>query len=333
MRKAFLRINRNEHDHLMRNVEILVLGLLIFQLTHACAFLPIPTNGETMQGEITASGAFALYPLMLGWADDFNKIYPGVKFNISSGGAGKGMDDVLTHKVDIGMVSREITAGEISLGAYPVSVAKDAVFPMISLQNPVVDEILASGVSRETLVGIFISGEIKTWGEVVDKPEVTDEIHIYTRTEICGAAEIWGIYLGSRQTDLLGEGRLGDSGVIRALVNDPSGIGYSNQIYAYGLGNVPPDGTLILPIDLNYNNRADPDEILDTRQKATEAVASGRYPAPPSRYLYLVTNGKPEGVVRAFLEWIFKDGQDLVDRLGYVQLSKEQLDASLQQVQ
>ena len=36
-------------------------------------------------------------------------------------------------------------------------------------------------------------------------------------------------------------------GVIRALVNDPLGIGYSNQIYAYGLGDVPPSGTLILP--------------------------------------------------------------------------------------
>ena len=141
------------------------------------------------------------------------------------------------------------------------------------------------------------------------------------------------MYLGGGQTDLLGDGRFGDSGIIRALVNDPLGIGYSNQIYAFGLGDVPPTGALILPIDLNANNQADPYEILDTRQKATAAVASGIYPSPPARFLYLVTNGKPGGVVQDFLEWVLVEGQSIIDRLGYVQLSTEQLDASIEKIQ
>jgi len=243
------------------------------------------------------------------------------------------MKDILAQKTEIGMVSREITLNEIAQDAYPILIAKDAVFPMINEANPVVSDLMLRGISHETLVKIFITGEVKTWGKAVGKPEITDEIHVYTRTETCGAAEIWGMYLGGGQTDLLGDGRLGDPGVIRALVNDPLGIGYSNQIYAYGLGNVPPSGTLILPIDLNGNNRAESEEILDTRQKATDAVASGLYPAPPSRYLYLVTNGKPDGVVQRFLEWILIDGQTIVDRLGYVQLTGEQLSVSLQKVQ
>jgi phosphate transport system substrate-binding protein len=131
---------------------------------------------------------------------------------------------------------------------------------------------------------------------------------------------------------LSGDGRFGDSGIIRALVNDPLGIGYSNQIYAYGLGDVPPKGTLILPIDLNDSMQIESAEILDTRQKATAAVASGLYPAPPSRILYLVTNGKPDGIVQAFLEWVLVDGQTIVDRLGYVQLSNKQQDSSLQRI-
>jgi phosphate transport system substrate-binding protein len=312
--------------------RFLVAGLLIDLIVTACVPASAPTNGALLQGKITVSGAFALYPLMHSWSEEFQKVNPNVKFDIASGGAGKGMEDILARKVDIGMVSREITPDEKIQGAYPIAVAKDAVFPMISEHNPVLSELLVSGVTRETLTKIFITGEVRTWGQVVGKPEITNEIHVYTRSETCGAAETWGLYLGSGQSDLSGDGRFGDSGIIRALTKDPLGIGYSNQIYAYGLGDVPPTGTLVLPIDLNGNNQAESEEILDTRQKATAAVASGLYPAPPSRILYLVTNGKPDGVVQSFLEWILLDGQAYVDRLGYVGLTDEQLDASFQKI-
>jgi ABC-type phosphate transport system substrate-binding protein len=39
-----------------------------------------------------------------------SKNHPGVRFDIASGGAGKGMNDILAGKVDIGMVSREIAS-------------------------------------------------------------------------------------------------------------------------------------------------------------------------------------------------------------------------------
>jgi len=86
-------------------------------------------------------------------------------------------------------------------------VVKDAVFPTISDKNPVLTEILAKGVTQETFIGIFVTGETKTWGQVVSKPEITDEIHVYTRSDSCGAAEVWAKYLGNKkQEDLLGIG-------------------------------------------------------------------------------------------------------------------------------
>lgn len=312
--------------------RFLIAGLLLALLTSACTQLLPSNNEKTLQGEITVSGAFALYPLMITWADEFQEIHPGVEFEISSGGAGKGMEDILANKTDIGMVSREITPAEETQGAYPVAVAKDAVFAMINAQNPVLSDLLEYGVSRETLVKIFISGEINTWGSVVGDSEITDEIHVYTRTETCGAAETWSKYLGGGQMDLLGSGRFGDSGIIRALQNDPLGIGYSNQIYAFGLGDLPPSGTLILPIDLNGNGQVDQDENLDTRQKATAAVASGLYHTPPARVLYLVTHQKPTGTLQAFLAWVLRDGQTYVDSLGYVGLPDAQLQAALEKI-
>jgi len=132
---------------------------------------------------------------------------------------------------------------------------------------------------------------------------------------------------------LLGDKKWGDPGIIQALQKDPAGIGYNNLIYAYGLGDVAPKSTIILPMDLNQNGMIEPNEILDTREKATNAIASGLYPAPPSRTLYLVTNGKPNGVVQTFIAWILTDGQVYLDRLGYVRSPDQQLKEALQSIQ
>ena len=310
----------------MKNTtNFLIVGLLL--ATSACS--PSASSGGTLKGEITISGAFALYPLVMLWTKEFQNTNPGVKFDIATGGSGKGMEDVLTQNVDIGMISREITPTEEELGAYPLAVAKDAVFVLVNSDNPVITDLLLQGLKRDTLVNIFITGEIKTWGEAVDRPEITDEIHVYTRSDTCGAAATWSLYLGGSQSDLLGKGELGDPGMIQAVQKDPLGIGYNNLIYAYGLGNAPPEGTLILPLDLNANGQADPYEILDTLERAANAVTTELY---PSRTLYLVTNGKPSSLVQAFLEWALTDGQAYLVRCGHVQLPAEQLELVIQKI-
>ena len=65
------------------------------------------------------------------------KINPGVRFDISAGGAGKGISDALNGMVEIGMVSREIYPEEIKKGAFPIAVTKDAVVAVVSDRNPV----------------------------------------------------------------------------------------------------------------------------------------------------------------------------------------------------
>jgi phosphate transport system substrate-binding protein len=315
-----------------KTIRFLAMGMVLALPLCACNSIFLPGKGETPQSTITVTGAFALYPLMTHWAEEFQQLNPHVHFDISSGGAEKGMGDVLAGKADIGMVSREIAAEEELQGAYSLAVAKDAVFPLANASNPIINELLASGLTREMLVKIFITGEVREWGEIVGRPDITDEIHVYTRSDICGAASVWGLYLGGKQSDLLGEGKFGDPGMVQALQNDPLGIGYNNLIYAFGLGDVPPAKTLILPIDLNNNRKADSPEILDTREKAVDAVKTGRYPAPPTRTLYLVTNGKPAGGVQAFLTWILTDGQEYVERSGYVQLPEDLLELSLEKI-
>jgi phosphate transport system substrate-binding protein len=287
-------------------------------------------RGDTMEGTITISGAWALYPMMIQWGEEFQKLHPGIQFDISAGGAGKGMADALGGAVDIGMVSRDIYPEEIEQGAFWVAVAKDAVFLTVNENNPVWDELYQKGISREVLVEIYITGEITTWGQVVGRPEVTDAIHVFTRSDACGAAATWAEYLGGQQEDLLSIGVYGDPGVLDAVIKDPLGIGFNNLNYAFDFDTgLPVAGALVPPLDINANGIADPGEIYDTKETAVNAVAQGYYPSPPARDLNLVTKGQPTGLTQAFLTWILTDGQPYLSEMGYVVLHLDKLDKEL----
>lgn len=282
------------------------------------------------EGIITISGAWALYPMMVRWSEEYQKLHPDVKFDISAGGAGKGMADALAGAVDIGMVSREIYPEEIEKGAFWVSVTKDAVFPTINRNNPVWETINQKGITSEIFSRIFVTGEITNWGEVVGQPEITDPIHIFTRSDACGAAATWAEYLGALQEDLSGVGVYGDPGLLDAVIKDPFAIGYNNLNYIYDMQTGKPiQDARVIPVDVNNNGIADPSEIFNSKQEAVSAVASGQYPSPPARELNLVMNSKPTGLIKDFVYWILDDGQNFVDEAGYITLPEIRLEEEL----
>jgi phosphate transport system substrate-binding protein len=317
-----------------RGFVVLVSAALIVPLIVACGGQPAAQpQGNEPSGTITASGAFALYPLMVKWGEEYKKIHPNVNFDISAGGAGKGMTDALGGQVDIGMVSRSIKPEEEQKGAYWMSVVKDAVFPAINAKNPVLQELLRTGVTHDQLVDVFITGKIKTWGQLVDRPEITDEIHVYTRSDSAGAADAWAKFLGKTQEELKGIGVYGDPGIMDAVIKDPLGIGYNNLGYAYDPSTGQQiAGSVVPPIDVNQNGTADADEVYDTKTKAVHGVATGKYPSPPARALNVVTKNKPTGLVHDFILWTLTDGQKFVDEAGYVSLPQDTLNQSLQKI-
>lgn len=238
-----------------------VVAVLLALLPGACAPTVAPSEGDELSGTITVSGAWALYPMMVRWGEEFHTLHPRVQFDISAGGAGKGMADALAGAVDIGMVSRDIYPQEVEQGAFWVAVVMDAVVPTVNAGNPYLAQLQARGVDRATFEGIW-TGRITSWGEVIGDPGVGDEIHVYTRSDACGAAETWAAYLGSyRQEDLLGTAVYGDPGLAAAVSQDSLGIGYNNLNFAYDAETGRPiAGLQIAPLDLNGNGQIDADE-------------------------------------------------------------------------
>lgn len=291
-------------------------------------------NDEELEGRISLSGAFALYPLAVQWAEDFQKLHPGVKIEIDGGGAGKGMTDALAGQVDFGMVSREISDAEAANGAVGFPVAKDAVVPTINEKNPQYAVLVKHGITQQAATDIWINGTIKTWGQLLGTSDAT-AINVFTRSDACGAAETWAKWLGKSQEDLLGEGVNGDPGVATAVQKNVNSIGLNNIGYAYDNNTLKPlPGIRVLPIDVNGNGQIDSDEdFYATKDQLTKAIAEGKYPSPPARDLYLVTKGIPtDPVVVAFLKYVLTEGQKANAGVGYITIPQDKLDAALKKL-
>jgi len=282
---------------------------------------------KPLSGTVSLSGAWAIYPLAVKWGEGFKKLHPDVKFEISAGGAGKGLTDAITGAVDIGMVSREIDKAEKAKGAFPIYIAKDAVFATISSKNPSLANIQAKGISLKKFGDIFINSRVTTWKEAVGG--VDSPIHLYTRADACGAASAWAATLGKyKQDDLKGIGVYGDPGLLEAVRRDPLGIGYNNLGFVFSGETVNP-GVVIVPIDANNNGKVDPNEKIDNRDKAYQEVAAGRYPG--SRREYFVTKGQPKDLAKAFIEYALSEEgtKVLKDVGGYVPLTDKEQKAEL----
>ncbi len=288
---------------------------------------------DDLEGTISISGAFALYPITVKWADEFKKLHPKVKFNISAGGAGKGITDALSGLVDIGLASRDIDPSEIKKGAYTIYVTKDAVVPTFNTGNPNAADLLTKGVKRNQFLDVFVTGNIKNWKQLAGKVNVP--IHIYTRSDAAGAGETWAKYFGKKQEDLLGVGVYGDPGLAQAVKKDPTGIGYNNLAYLYDLKTRKQvAGVHALPIDVNGNGKIDADEnFYDTIDNLTDAIAAGKYPSPPARNLGFLFKGKPKKKeLIEFVKYVLTTGQQFVDENGYIALSKTKLQEEAKKV-
>jgi phosphate transport system substrate-binding protein len=285
-----------------------------------------------MKGTVRISGAWALYPMMVKWGEEFRKTYPNMRIDISAGGAGKGIADALAGMVDIGMVSRDIRPEEIKPGTTYVPVVKDAVFPTINSNNPVLKNIFVKGIKKNTFIDLWVTGKPLTWGEISGTP-TKNAVQVYTRSDSCGAAETWAHYLGKKQEDLKGVGVYGDPGLAEAVKRDVYGVGYNNLNYAYDAKTgIPVAGIQIIPIDVNENGKIDPNEDLSTKEKAIKAVTSGVYPSPPARDLYIITKENFKEPSKTFVKWILTDGQKYVSEVGYIKITLKQINESLKKL-
>ena len=311
-------------------VPLLVLLLTCLGVV-SCSRNEAAGTPEGLEGSVSISGAFALYPLAVQWTGDFAEKYPGVRIDLSAGGAGKGMTDVINGMVDFAMMSRDLHDEEREKGAVDFPVGRDAVLPVLSAANPLLEKIRAHGITAEDARRIWVTGECKTWGQLLGTAD-TAPINVYTRSDACGAAQTFAAWFGAVQEDLGGTAVYGDPGISKAVIADPFGIGFNNMAYAYDSQSLNvQEGLAVLPLDIDGDGTvAREEDFYQTRSSIAAAIEAGRFPAPPSRNLYLVSKGAPtDSAAVALLRYILGDGQDLNEPNGFVRISRQSARQSL----
>lgn len=149
--------------------------LLLFFLPFSFAF------GETV---LNCVGSTTIQPIIEKVAKKYKK-ESGTKLNISGGGSQHAVDSLLANKIDIGMVSRDLTEQEKN-AVYYVTIGYDTLAFIVNNDNPL------HNISKKDLIEIY-TGEVKNWKKFNTKDE---KIHLLSKRLDRGTLNVFEHYTG-----------------------------------------------------------------------------------------------------------------------------------------
>jgi len=233
--------------------------------------------------------------------EEFN---PKERYAVEGGGSGTGINAFINGEVMVANASRKMTEEEFDkaykngLNPLEVIVAMDAI-AIITHPTASIDSLSVYQLRK------IYQGDITNWKEVGGPDK---EIHLYGRDSKSGTHDFMErkIFLSSK------EGKIRELSttdeVIRAVKNDPHGIGYVG-IGSLIDGNGKPDSDVWATYMYIDGGKA-----YSPHEKY--AIRNGYYPL--SRPLFQYYNGMPEGTLRKFLNYILSEkGQQIIIRHGY----------------
>jgi phosphate transport system substrate-binding protein len=276
-----------------------------------------------LSGTISISGAYALYPLAQKWAEDFMKIHPGVRIEVSENGTGQGIADLINRKVQVAMISRVLSDAEQDTGIWVIPVARDGVAPIVNQKNPFIKRIIREGIAPDKLIRLYTMEAPVTWGELLDTIS-KEKVIVYTRADESGAAAIWANFLYKEEKDLKGIKVNGDPEMIRSIQNNPLAFGFCNFSFAFDEKTGERiNGIQVIPIDLDFDHVIDRNEIpFSNIARTHRGIWLGYYPKNLCRELTFGTLGKPtDMVIIEFLKYVLSKGQEVVINSNFCELN------------
>lgn len=278
---------------------VTVVLVLFFSLNIAKPALAAAKNSLQIKGSDT------MVNLGQAWAEEFNKIHPEANIAVTGGGSGTGIAALINGTCDIAESSRLIEGKEIkqaeARGIMPNEeiVGLDGIAVVVSPKNPV------KNLTINQLRDIFM-GNIINWknlgGEnkpiVILSREVNSGTHIFFKEHVLRGGNAKGPEEFSPAALLMPSSQA----IADEVSNNENAIGY------YGMGYISPQQKVIAVAKDTNSKFLEP---------SIEAVRNSSYPI--SRPLYLYTNGKPQGIIKEFVDFVYSEkGQAIVKSIDFV---------------
>lgn len=257
-------------------------------------------SGE-LTGALNIEGSDTMVNTAQAWAEAFGTENAGVMVSIKGGGSGTGIAALINGTVDFANASREMKDEELALaqekGIDPVEtvVAKDGISVIVNPANQVTDLTVDQ-------LGKIYRGEITNWKEVGGADQA---IVLLSRDSASGTYEFFKETVVGKDAEYAKEAKLlaSNQAIVDEVKGNAGAIGYVGLGYAENAGS-----------EIKEMNVEGVAPGIDT-------VLDGTYPL--GRDLYMYSNGQPEGVAKAYIEWILgTDGQAIVADQGFVPVAK-----------
>jgi len=267
------------------------------------AFALVATSLVIAGSNITIKGSDTLVRLGQRWAEEYMKLNEGAVIQVSGGGSGTGVAAMLNGTTDICEASRDMKAKEYAMAEkkgiepYRISVALDGIAVFLNTKLAVEELTIAQ------LKGIY-TGSITNWNEVGGPDH---QIILYGRENNSGTYAFFKEHVLDKEDYAAQTQTLpGTAAVVNAVAKDVNGIGYGGLAWAtdvkFAKVKATDTSSAIIP--------------------SVETVSNGTYPI--SRDLYWFFNGKPQGELKALVNWALSPaGQKIAEDIGYVPLSPE----------
>jgi len=263
-----------------------IVGLIgMVALLVSIVALPVGCSHDDMSGTLTEAGSTTVKPVADKLARAFMDQYPRVEIRTEGGGSGYGVAAVADGSVDIGAASRDLKPDEPDLVKHLLG--RDGIAIVVHPSN------LVSSLSSERIIGVF-SGAITDWSEIGGPAR---DILLVSREEGSGTRTAFEeMVMGETPISETAIDEPGNPNVRTLVATTPSAIGYLS------IGHLDPTVKAIM---------------VDGIPTTMENCLSGEYPVV--RPLYFLTDGEPEGLAKAFIEYALSaPGQSIVEGEGFL---------------
>jgi phosphate transport system substrate-binding protein len=289
-----------------RNVGLIALGLASCLATLAgCSREPAPTDSKAGKFVIQNCGSDTMVNLAQMWAEEYQKVDPAVSVEVSGGGSGVGINNLMKGIVTIANASRDMSAAEKeqakrNTGKEVVEfiVGYDAIAIYVHKNNPIQE------ICVEELAGIYgENGAITKWSQLGVTLPAADDIVCVSRQNSSGTYVFFREHVLAKKDFRLGMQSMSGSKDVVDLVGKTLGaIGYSGMGYKT-------DAVKFVNVAAKKGEKAYAPTIENVRDKHYALARS----------LNMYTLGQPEGEVKKYIDWTLSPaGQEIVKKSGYI---------------